>query len=436
MATAAPPSPGKKKKAPAPPPSAEAAPKDTRHWMEKLNRSGYLVGAILLHLLIFLIVATWVVFQAPKPPADDFTKTYVPSAPPPPPPPPQQQETMKLPSHIAPAPTAIIAHNNMPTFSVPLPNLNPSVSIDPMLNNTVAPHSMSTADHLAARLPLIKAMETQSWHRSQENIEDSNGDPHNVVATFPVYLASYADGDWGCNVTLNNGAIEAGSLPDLVAKMNEWSHANLKGTVVPTPLDIGGPDLMAKKPPFIFFTGHKDFILTDQEVANLQEYLQNGGAIWGDNCLPGFGSRFDVAFRREMKRVVPDLDKQFQKVPMDYDIFTKSWFNLTKLPLGMNFYGEPIEHLDLDGKLAILYTPNDYSDLMTMRILPGDTTMEGTNPKFGSGSPLYTFGSFWYNSSIFFRNYTLPSCLDAHRMGMNIIGYLLVRFDKDLLLAP
>ena len=33
-----------------------------------------------------------------------------------------------------------------------------------------------------------------------------------------------------------------------------------------------------------------------------------GGAIWGDNALPGWGSRFDVAFRREMKRVVPDIE--------------------------------------------------------------------------------------------------------------------------------
>ncbi len=36
---------------------------------------------------------------------------------------------------------------------------------------------------------------------------------------------------------------------------------------------------MSKMPPFIFFTGHKDFVLTDDEVHNLQAYLQNGGAI-------------------------------------------------------------------------------------------------------------------------------------------------------------
>ena len=166
-----------------------------------------------------------------------------------------------------------------------------------------------------------------------------------MVATFPLYLASYADGDWGCNVVLTNGAITAGSLPNLVAKINEWSHKNIKGSVVPTPLDIGSPALLATMPPFVFFTGHKDFKLTEDEVANLRHYLQNGGAIWGDNSLAGFGSRFDVAFRREMKRVIPDKDKKFEELPLTHPIF-RGWFPMEKVPKGMNFYHEPIQHLD------------------------------------------------------------------------------------------
>jgi hypothetical protein len=120
--------------------------------------------------------------------------------------------------------------------------------------------------------------------------------------------------------------------------VNEWSHGHITGEVKPTPLDIGGTDLLDKKPPFIFFTGHKDFILTDQEIQNLRDYLQIGGCIWGDNALAGQGSRFDVAFRREMKRVVPDLDKNFTPMSITDEIFTKSWFPISKLPTGMNYY--------------------------------------------------------------------------------------------------
>jgi hypothetical protein len=102
----------------------------------------------------------------------------------------------------------------------------------------------------------------------------------------------------------------------------------------------------------------------------------------------------------------------------------------------MNFYAEPMEHLDIDGKLAILYTPNDYGDLFFMRILPGDTTMERERPPPNSTSPLFTSGIFLRNRNIFFRNFSLQSCLAAQQMGMNIVGYMLVRFDKDLMTAP
>jgi len=406
-----------------------------QHWMEKISRSGYFFGALLFHLIIFIMVGTWIIFPAIHPPTEDFTKTYLPpSAPPPPPPPPN--ETVPMPTHAAPSvTTTITAPTATPTFSVPLPDLSPTttpVNAQPNMTQAVVSKPNTLSD---ARLASIQKTE-EAWGRTKENILESNSDPKNVTAKFPVYLASYARGDWGCNIHMMSGQIDAGSLPNLVTKMNEWSHGHITGYVVPTPLNIGGPDLLDKKPPFIFFTGHKDFILTDQEVQNLRDYLQIGGAIWGDNCLAGRGSRFDVAFRREMKRVVPDLDKNFEPVAMTDPVYTKSWYPIQKLPPGMNYYAEPLEHLDIDGKLAILYTPNDYSDLFYMHILPGDQVMAGDRPNKKTGDPLFTNGGFYNNRNVFFRNFELPSCLAAQQLGMNIIGYMLVRFDKDLLLTP
>jgi hypothetical protein len=405
--------------------------------MEKISRSGYFLGALLLHLIVFCLVATFVIFPAFHPPTDDFAKTYLPpSALPPPPPPPQ--ETMQVSTHTVSTPTTTITTpTETPVFNVPPPDITMAM-VPADVQQKMTQKVVSTPKGLS-EVRLAKIMETEkNWGRDKENILESNSDPKNITAKFPVYLASYAAGDWGCNIHMTDGNIDAGSLPDLVAKMNEWSHGHITGEVIPTPLNIGGPDLLDKKPPFIFFTGHKDFILTDQEVKNLSDYLQIGGAIWGDNTLAGRGSRFDVAFRREMKRVVPDLDKNFEPVPMNYDIFTKSWFNITKVPQGMNYYAEPLEHQGIDSKLAILYTPNDYSDLFFMRILPGDTEMQGDHPDLKSkiSSPLFTSGTFLSNRGIFFHNFTLPSCLAAQQLGMNIIGYMLVRFDKDLLLTP
>jgi hypothetical protein len=416
---------------------AQPSSNKTKQWYEKISRSGYFFGALLLHLVVFLMVATWVIFPAFHPPTDDFTKTYLPPSAPPPPPPPPSPPTPQVSTHAVSAPTTITAPTAAPAFNVPMPDLTPATATPVNVQQSMTQQVVSKPNTLS-EARLTKIMDTEkSWGRDKENILESNSDPKNITAKFPVYLASYADGDWGCNIHLDaSGKIDAGSLPDLVAKMNEWSHGHITGEVVPTPLNIGGPDLLEKKPPFIFFTGHKDFKLTDQEIQNLSEYLQIGGAIWGDNTLAGRGSRFDVAFRREMKRVVPDLDKNFEPVPMTGDVYTKSWFPISKVPTGMNFYAEPIEHLDIDGKLAILYTPNDYSDLFFMRILPGDTQMERTSPNLRTTSPLFTSGVFLDNSGVFFRNFTLPSCLAAQQLGMNIVGYMLVRFDKDLLLTP
>ena len=413
---------------------AQVAYDDQKTWQERLARSRYFFGAVLLHLIVFFLVATVVIFPAFRPPVEDFTKTYLPPAAPPPPPPPQQ--TVQVPTQtVAPPSTTITSSNPTPSFSVPIPDITPAavtanVQTKPMEKIAPKPNTISPD-----RMRKIMLTE-QKWGRSRSNILESNSDPHNVQATFPVYLASYADGDWSCNTTLVDGKIVAGGLCNLVEKINQWSHGNITGSVVPDPLDIGGPDLLAKAPPFIFFTGHKDFHLTDQEVQNLREYLQVGGAIWGDTALPGFGSRFDVAFHREMKRVVPDLDKNFEPTDLDYDLFTKSWYPISKLPSGMNYYSEPVQHLDIDGKLAILYTPNDYADMFTMHILAGDFEMGDTWWSADQPPCLHTDPVFLGNHELFFRNYELSSCLDCQKFGMNVIGFLLVRFDKDLLLAP
>jgi hypothetical protein len=419
--------------APAQVPARRALPTE-KPWYEKLSRSRYFVGALLLHIVIFVLVGTFVIFPAFNPPAEDFNKTYVPaSAPPPPPPPPQQ--TMQVPTTTAAPPTTTITSPS-PTasFSVPIPDITPTTTT--VTNNQPSPPKITAKPNTMSDARMASIMQTEAkWGRDRQNILESNSDPRNVKATFPVYLASYANGDWGCNTYFKDGKISGGSLCNLVEKINQWSHGNITGSVVPEPLNIGGPDLLAKAPPFIFFTGHKDFTLTDQEVQNLREYLQVGGMIWGDSALPGFGSRFDVAFHREMKRVVPDPDKNFEPVDMSYDIYTKSWYPIQKLPAGMNYYAEPVQHLDIDGKLAILYTPNDYSDMFTMHILAGDTEMDSCDEPLDP--PYYhTDWTFWSHHQIFFRNYELPSCLECQKFGMNVIGFALVRFDKDLLLAP
>jgi hypothetical protein len=54
-------------------------------WHEKFTRSGYFFGAVLLHLIVFLLVATLVIWKAPPPPPTyEFDVVNVKTPPPPP----------------------------------------------------------------------------------------------------------------------------------------------------------------------------------------------------------------------------------------------------------------------------------------------------------------------------------------------------------------
>ncbi len=63
------------------------APKE-KQWYEKISRSGYFFGAVLLHLIVLILVASYVVFPPIHTATDDFTKAYLQHSPSPAPLPP------------------------------------------------------------------------------------------------------------------------------------------------------------------------------------------------------------------------------------------------------------------------------------------------------------------------------------------------------------
>jgi hypothetical protein len=411
-----------------------------KQWMDKANKSLFFFIALAFHLILFLMIATWVIFQAPKPPPEDFKEVFVPPASLPPPPPQTAPQTMAVsPTAVPTTPTAITTASAAASFSVPMPQLD--TTIDPNMQQQVVKAIPPTTNNLTSRLASIRTTVT-SW-RSEDNIRNAGGDVHNLVAKFPVYIAQYADGDWNCNNYYCDKAhpdeLTSGCLPDLVGKITEWSHKDLQGAVIKS-IAVDSPELISSPPPYIFFTGHKDFHLTDAEVTNLRKYLQAGGAIWGDSAFSGDGSRFDVAFHREMKKVLPDPDITFQDLPMDHPIFTKSWFPIDHIPAGMNYRQDPVQIMNLDGKLAVIYTPDDYSDMMTLALAPGrddsDANYNGWNFYDPVKHPLFTPNFFTWHAPTFYRNYAPGPAMAVYKLSMNILAHLLIRFDDDLLMTP
>jgi hypothetical protein len=60
---------------------------EKKKWRQQLERSGFLLCAILFHLILFLMVATLVIWKAPSPPPTDVFHGVQVKVPPPPPPP-------------------------------------------------------------------------------------------------------------------------------------------------------------------------------------------------------------------------------------------------------------------------------------------------------------------------------------------------------------
>ncbi len=64
------------------------APIKLKAWQDRLTRSGYFFGAVLLHLVVFLLVSTLVIWKAVPPPPAEFQPVSTAVIKPPPPPPP------------------------------------------------------------------------------------------------------------------------------------------------------------------------------------------------------------------------------------------------------------------------------------------------------------------------------------------------------------
>jgi hypothetical protein len=252
---------------------------------------------------------------------------------------------------------------------------------------------------------------------------------------FTAYLAKYQGGDWDSTVRLEDGQIWAGSLPNLLFIISKLSKKKIKATPQVVPLDLASSEIYEKKPPFIWFTGHRDFKLTDKEVENLGEYLRRGGCIWGDSSLPGRRSRFDIAFRREMMRLVPDPNQQWQALPPTHPIVTKAYYNEVKgVAPGMNNYDEPIYALEgYGGEIAVLYTANDYGDMWQFGL---DEEGKIDLSRDEKRRMVACNEDMWHRRNLYFRNIEPKALADTYKFGTNIIIHLLTRWEDKIRFVP
>ena len=417
------------------------------HWLgdfvARLGRSRFFTISVALHFVLVLTLGSVVLVKqiAPRTDFDDPGGSLV--NPPPAAAPdalqplvqPTDDVSATVSNNLAPSLSAITTATTTQTaFSLPSANLAPDLSSARTISSTAS----STASVNSPRINgiptnLAKGMAqfTQSWVKAGDT---GSGVGKDRAFKFTAYLAKYSGGDWDSTVRLHDGRITAGSLPNLLYILRKWSHDKIDADADAVPLDLSSDDLFVKKPPFVFFTGHDDFRLSDREIENLQKYLQLGGAIWGDSSLPGQHSRFDLAFRREMKRVLPDQDIAWEVLPKTHDIYTKKYFTeVTGTPPGMNGFDEPVYALQNMGEIAVIYTANDYGDMWQVGITEqGDYDLSRDE----HGAYAATNGVIFDHREVYFRGLEARNVVNSYKFGTNIILHLLTRWEDKLRNVP
>jgi len=248
---------------------------------------------------------------------------------------------------------------------------------------------------------------------------------------FTAFIGQYSGGNWNSTVRVSNGKIDAGSLPNLLYLMSAWTKDRVRTNYTNVrAIRLDSDELLNVRPPFIFLTGTRDFQLTDKEVENLRAYLKVGGCIWGDSSVPGQRSRFDLAFKREMRRVVADVDKNFEPLPADHPLYSQAYFkDVKEMPAGLNNYRLPICAMKMYGEVAIIYTANDYGDMWQIGL---DQDGKIDLSRNAAGQYVAVNPAVYDQRDVYIRNLDRDSLEASYRFGANVVMHLLTRWQSKV----
>ena len=167
----------------------------------------------------------------------------------------------------------------------------------------------------------------------------------NISQISVVRLKYNGGGDWYGNKT---------TFINLFKRM----HSELQ---VRVPFKENHSEIMEKELfnyPIAYLTGHGNIRFSDEEAARLRRYLTSGGFLFADD---DYG--MDMAFRREMKKVFPEL--KFVELPFNHPIYKIYYTFPNGLPKIHEHAGGPARGLGLiyEDRLVVFYSFNtDISD--------------------------------------------------------------------------
>jgi hypothetical protein len=135
-----------------------------------------------------------------------------------------------------------------------------------------------------------------------------------------------------------------------------------------------------------------------------------------------------------MRRVIPDIDKDWREIPKNHPIFTKCYFpDVTEVPPGLNFYKLPIYAIPgMAGEIGVLYTSNDYGDMWQFGV---DETGAIDTSRDERHQMVAMNESMWHRRNVYFRNIDAKALLKTYKFGTNIAVHLMTRWEGKMSLA-
>ncbi len=152
------------------------------------------------------------------------------------------------------------------------------------------------------------------------------------------------------------------ALPNIAEFLND--HTGIKANFAGV-FTLDSEELITKRIPFLFITGHYKFEFTDAESENLGRYLREGGFLLIDDSYYFKGGAFDVTSRNLVKKAMGN-DVEFEELPNEHRLY-KCFFDFNGPPPGDDaakgdwrgggLYNQIYDHLEavfLDGRMVVL----------------------------------------------------------------------------------
>jgi hypothetical protein len=161
----------------------------------------------------------------------------------------------------------------------------------------------------------------------------------NLGLSQDIAVLKYSGGgDWYANPT---------SLPNLVKFCNQNINTKLNPKV--NSVDVGSAELFLY--PFVHMTGHGNVVFSNNDIQNLQNYLNSGGFLHIDD---NYG--MDEYIRKEIKKLFPNT--ALVEIPKTHPIFQTPYSFPNGLPkIHEHDNKQPQAYgIFIENRLALLYT--------------------------------------------------------------------------------